>query len=373
MSKKRTVALVATLATVMVGVTLLQTADSDPEAGSKITKLVNTGCVYPTGTINHTSQTKWQECRFNELLNNTSTPTPTATATPSPTATTAPPTAPPTTPVPTTAPTTTSPTPTPTPTEPPTSTFPDASNTGPSGTLTTTSGNPWINQPGTVIENRRHTGTLQVAAPNVIIRNVHLIGNITVDEAAGGSVLVVDTLVNNGTNFNSGAISGNNMTIRRTEIIGGGHSMSCKWNCTIEDNWFHAQANPGSGLDVHGDGILFNVANNMIVRHNTLACDMPADGGGACSAGLAMYGDWGPVQNVVVDNNLFKASPAGYCMYGGAVIGKPYGAFNVDVTNNVFERGANSKCAVYGPYSARAFDSASSWIGNKWSDGTALN
>lgn len=236
--------------------------------------------------------------------------------------------------------------------------------------MTTTSGNPWLTT-GSIVENRRHTGTLQVAGTGVIIRNVELRGNVAVEP--GASVTIIDSLINNGTNFNTGGVSGDNITILRTEITGGGHSFSCKSNCTIEDNWFHGQANPAGGGDVHGDGILFNEANNMIVRHNTLACDMPADGGGACSAGLAMYGDWGPVQNVLVENNLFKASPAGYCMYGGNVAGKPYGAKNVDVINNVFERGSNGKCAVYGPYSARAYDSASTWSGNKWSDGAALN
>ncbi|MBK7859866.1 MAG: fibronectin type III domain-containing protein [Archangiaceae bacterium] len=195
----------------------------------------------------------------------------------------------------------------------PTGGFPDESNTGPSGTLTATSGNVWISTPNTIIENRKHTGTLQVAATGVIIRNVHLIGNITVEP--GASLTVLDTLVDNGTNFSSGGISGaSNITVRRTEIIGGGHSFSCKSNCDIQDSYFHGQANPPSSMDVHGDGILFNQATNMIVKHNTLACDMPADGGGACSAGLAMYGDWGPVSNVLVQNNLFKASPAGYCM-----------------------------------------------------------
>lgn len=295
-----------------------------------------------------------QDAEIAELKNRptptvTVTPTPTPTATPTPTETT------------TTAPPTTS---------PPATTFPDAASTGPSGTLTTTSGNPWISTPGTIIENRRHTGTLQVAATGVIIRNVHLIGNITV--ASGASVTITDTLVNNGRNFNSAGVGSEaNITIKRTEIVGGGHSFSCKSNCVIEDNWFHGQADPTSG-DPHGDGILFNEASNMIVRHNTLACDMPANGNGACSAGLAMYGDWGPIRNVVVDNNLFKASPAGYCMYGGELPNKPYRATNVDVTNNVFERGSSNKCAVFGPAVSGATDSASTWSGNKYVDGVAI-
>ena len=299
------------------------------------------------------------------------TPVPTKPAPTTPVPTKPAPTTPvPTTPAPTTpAPTTPAPT-TPAPTTPPSGGFPDASNTGPTGTLDSTSGNITITQAGTIIENRKHSGVIQVNAANVVIRNTHVVGNIAI--GSGGSVTITDSFVDNGRSFNVGAVAGNNVTIRRTEVIGGGHSLSCTSGCTIEDNWFHGQADPTSG-DVHGDGILFNQASNMVVRHNTLACDMPANGNGACSAGLAMYGDWGPVQNVLVENNLFKASPAGYCMYGGNVDGKPYGASNVDVINNVFEKGGSSKCAVYGPYSARATDGASSWSGNKYSDGTAVN
>lgn len=294
-------------------------------------------------------------------------PTPTVTVTPSPTQS---PTVSPT--VTQTPTSTTTPTPSPTATTSvPVGTFPDAASTGPTGSpAATTSGTLTFSTPGAVIENRRHTGSIQINTTGVIIRNSTIVGNIAVGPR--GSVTILDTLVDNGRNFNVGAVSGNNITIRRTEIIGGGHSFSCQTGCTIEDNWFHGQADPTSG-DTHGDGILFNVASNMIVRHNTLACDMPANGNGACSAGLAMYGDWGPVRDVIVEGNLFKSSPAGYCMYGGEVAGKPYRATNVDVLNNTFERGPSGKCAVYGPVASIAYDAASSWSGNRYADGTPIN
>ncbi len=253
--------------------------------------------------------------------------------------------------------------------------FPNESNTGPSGTLTTTSGNLFINTPNTIIENRRHTGAIQIAATGVVIRNMHVIGYIMV--LSGGSVTVLDTLVDNGNNFNIGGIGGSNMTVKRTEVIGGGHSLSCSRNCDIQDNYFHAQATPSAGMGVHGDGILFNEASDMIVKHNTLACDMPAGSGGACSAGLAMYGDFGPVQRVQVENNLFKASPAGYCLYGGYDSIKPYGlqGNNIVITNNVFERGTSGKCAVYGPAANVSPNgtNGNSFSGNKYDDGTPLN
>ena len=67
----------------------------------------------------------------------------------------------------------------------------------------------------------------------------------------------------------------------------------------------------------HEGGI--RMGQNTIIRHNTIACDapdMPPDGG--CSAPLTGYGDFTPVTDNLIERNLFKATPAGYCAYGGS-------------------------------------------------------
>ena len=80
------------------------------------------------------------------------------------------------------------------------------------------------------------------------------------------------------------------------------------------------------------------------------ATSLPTGAGGACSAAVAAFGDFAPIQNHTYDNNLFVSSPAGYCMYAGYDPAKPYGKLtkNVQVINNVFQRGSSGKCAVYG-------------------------
>lgn len=209
-------------------------------------------------------------------------------------------------------------------------------------------------------------------AASFTLRNSTVNGRVyvTQDDQIQNGALIEDVLINRPGAWSEASLWANNTDVRRTEINGGAQSMSCKVDCLVEDSWFHGQGNPPSSADdVHGDGFLANEAHGITLRHNTLACDMPADGGGACSAALALYGDWGWVENVTVDGNLFKASPAGYCAYGGELRpGKPYGARNVDFINNVFERSSTGHCGVWGAVSNRATDAASSWSNNRYAD-----
>lgn len=292
----------------------------------------------------------------------TPTPTPSPTVTPSPTETTT--TA---TPTPTATPTTPTPTVTPTPGE-----FPNAGNTGDPSPADNTAytGPATVSASGTVIDNKRISGELNITGSNVVIRNSTITGHVYFQINQTGGRIEDSTVINNG--YSGAGVAYYNYTALRVEVTGGRQSMSCARGCTVTDSWLHGQQTQ-SGW--HGDGFTSNGGDNMVLRHNTLACDGPAIGNGACSAGLALYGDYEPITNVIVDSNLFKASPAGYCMYGGYDKDKPHGtrAANIDVTNNVFERGSNGKCAVYGPVANAAQDAASSWTGNRWSDGTTLN
>ena len=152
--------------------------------------------------------------------------------------------------------------------------------------------------------------------------------------------------------------------------------VSCNQGCDIQDSWLHAQyIEPGS--DWHGDGFVSNGGHDVLLRHNTLACDSrPTGNGGACSAAVAAYGDFSAIVNHTYDNNLFVASPAGYCMYAGYDPAKPFGrqASGVVVTNNVFERGSNGKCGVFGPVTAVAPSGSSGnvFTGNVWDNGRAV-
>ncbi|WP_248582616.1 hypothetical protein [Nocardioides sp. InS609-2] len=348
--KRVPAALTATVGLIL-GIVLagaLSPAQSDAPAAAS-------ACAYPTGSISNAKLLAYMRCRFDEQAG-TSTPVPSPSATPAPSPTPSP-----------------SPTTSPTPT--PASGFPDASNTGTPDeqTLTTYTGPATINTAGTVIDGKI-TGDLTINAANVTIRNSRVNGVVVMSESGTATVTILDSTINGGT-ATIGVVGQRNITMRRTEVIGGAHSISCKANCDIQDSWLHAQYMPSSQA-VHGDGFLSNGGDNMRVVHNTLACDSrPNNAGGACSSGVALYGDFDPITNVTIDGNYFPESPAGYCLYG-AWDGKPYGpqTRNLVITNNVFARGASGKCGVYGPVAAIApSTNGNVFTGNRWDDGAALN
>lgn len=189
------------------------------------------------------------------------------------------------------------------------------------------------------------------------------------------SVEVVDSEVVAG-EWIGGAVWGSNLTVRRTEVTGGQHSMHCGTGCLVEDSWLHDQFNP-DGEAAHNNAFISNGGSDMVVRHNTLHCtaELNATGGG-CTADLSLFGDFEPISDVLVEDNLLKAndSSASYCAYGGDAPGKPFPeATGVVFRGNVFERGDNGMCGVYGPVTSFKADAEGNlWRDNTWDDGTEL-
>jgi hypothetical protein len=189
------------------------------------------------------------------------------------------------------------------------------------------------------------------------------------------SVEVVDSEVLAG-EWIGGAVWGSNLTVLRTDVTGGQHSVHCGTSCVVEDSWLHDQFNP-PGEAAHNNAFISNGGTDMVVRHNVLHCTAELnDTGGGCTADLSLFGDFEPIGDVRVEDNLFKAndSSASYCAYGGHAPGKPHpDATGVVFAGNVFERGANEMCGVYGPVTS--FDptaSGNEWRDNTWDDGTEL-
>jgi hypothetical protein len=141
----------------------------------------------------------------------------------------------------------------------------------------------------------------------------------------------------------------------------------------------HAQFTDPSGT-FHESGI--RMGQSLVLRHSSVICDapdVPPDGG--CSADLTGYGDFGPVQNNLIERNLFGQTTGGFCTYGGSTAGKPFS----DDTNhivfraNVWQRGTREsdhgtfECGYYG--SNTSFDPAKPgnvWEDNVFDDGTSV-
>lgn len=262
--------------------------------------------------------------------------------------------------------------------------WPDASNTGvPAGvTLATYTGPCTITQSNIVIDSKQITcDPLSIEGSNVTISRSLVVGRVATVTTTGtnpiqGSVTVVDSEVDSGHNY-EGAVSYDRITVRRSEIRGGRVSVHCGDYCLVEDSWLHGQWAPAtepSGGVWHMDGFVSNGGTGQVVRHNRVACDWPHGDGGVCSAPFAQYGDFAPIQNVVVEKNLFVVTPGGYCAYFGYDQSKPYGtqAANIAVTGNVFQRGSNSLCGFYGPVAFWNYANGNTWTNNTWDDGAPL-
>lgn len=262
-----------------------------------------------------------------------------------------------------------------------TSVYPDKDNTGvpPDVELEPYAG-PCTLVETTVLSGVDATGVcpaIVVQAPDVRIEDsrVPRVENTATQVDASFSVEVVDSEVVAG-EWIGGAVWGSNLTVRRTEITGGQHSVHCGSHCVVEDSWLHDQFNP-DGEAAHNNAFITNGGTDMVVRHNTLHCTAKLNAtGGGCTADLSLFGDFEPVKDVLVEDNLLKANAesASYCAYGGDAPGKPFPeATGIVFRGNVFERGSNDMCGVYGPVTSFNAGSAGNvWQDNTWDDGTAL-
>lgn len=250
--------------------------------------------------------------------------------------------------------------------------WPDASNTGvPSGVpLSAYTGPCTITAADTVIDAKAVSCDLTIKANNVKISRSKINGIVSIGENAPStySFTLTDSTVNGGDRPVT-SVGAQNFTANRVHVTGGNRSMHCWMNCLVEDSYMHGQMTDETGV-AHESGI--RMGQGATIRHNTITCDapdVPPDAG--CSAGLTGYGDFAPVQNNTIDNNLFQGTSGGYCAYGGASKGKPYpDTTNIVFTNNVFERGDSGRCGWWGPITA--FDPTrpgNVWSGNIWTDG----
>lgn len=260
---------------------------------------------------------------------------------------------------------------------PPTTGYPGESSTGVRDgiRLEDYAGPCTIREDNTHIEGATVRCKLFVMARNVVILDSVVRG--TVEVVGQESSLTIEDSEIDGGNAYEPTVGSENVTMRRTEVTGGQHSVLCHTNCIIEDSWLHGQFLPPDEA-WHLNAFLSNGGSNVILYHNTLACDAepnPVDGG--CTANASIFGDFAPNSYYTFDSNLFVASSyMSYCAYAGLDPAKEFGTMvdHIVFTNNVFQHGDNGQCGQYGP--ATSFDPSASgnvWTNNVWDDGLLIN
>ncbi len=207
-------------------------------------------------------------------------------------------------------------------------------------------------------------------------------GNLTLEDSSvngevynygSGSVLIKDTIINGGS-AHTETVLGSNITIEGSNLYGNQHEVYCGNNCTVENSWLHDNHN-GESLGWHQNGFLSTGGDHYNLRHNSVYCV------GGCTSDIAFIPN-GNISNAIVDKNLLVATRyASFCLYPSSDSpAKPGIITGMAVTDNVFQRGANGKCAYYGP--VYGWDAPNNipgtsgyhniWSGNIWNDGQAL-
>ena len=272
--------------------------------------------------------------------------------------------------------------PTPTPTTPPSTGFPNASNTGPTGTLTAYTGPCTITTPNLVIENKViNCVEFQVETTGVMVKNSMINGVVrvgvqddydptVVSDPEGDDpirVTILDSEIDATAAAGSGyrPLSSSHYIMRNSHIHGGGSGAECHNACTIEDSYIHAFGEHESGVRILRNGTL---------RGNTIWCepnpnsDEDGDGipdpDGGCSGNLTMYEEFGIPHHTVVEGNYF---PAGLFWYSLKFNGNDAG--NIRIVGNTFG------VPKSGEHLADGWDAKATnvWSGNVLTNGGVAN
>jgi hypothetical protein len=204
---------------------------------------------------------------------------------------------------------------------------------------------------GQVIEGKDVTGNIRIVHDNVTVRDTRVKFTarygLNVRKKADGSCPV-------GTLFEHVEVNGALADPSFIPVYGEG----CPW--TLDHAYVH---NVGRGVRLTNDNSVTNsyiyssrsfpdahrgAAGNNGGRNNELVNNVLICEGTGCSAAIPMYGDFAPVDGMLVEHNLI-ATTGGYCAYGGSLDGKPYpDASNVKFIDNHFSTRYFPTCGRYG-------------------------
>jgi hypothetical protein len=193
--------------------------------------------------------------------------------------------------------------------------YPDASTTGPSGTLTP-SGNIWTSYDGQVIENLDVTGTIFVNHYNVTIRNVRVrtTGDGISSVGPHTGLKVSDCELDGSLDPNNPyvGIGVARYEMRRCEIKGFITGAQAWGDSVLEGNYIHSLTPVPSGVDPHREGIHVEWGQNVHIVGNTVLMEYAY----GTTAGIWVSthaGQTGP--NIWVTDNLVGS--AGNMTIGG--------------------------------------------------------
>lgn len=213
--------------------------------------------------------------------------------------------------------------------------YPDAYNTGPSGTLTVINHDVELNQPGQSLRNAEVRGTVNItsAATGAVLDNVRITwpsgrspggtGAMVVNRAA--NVSISNCEVNGGGQVLGGIflVSGP-VTVDRCNVSGAGDAIQAVNDVTVTNSYLHGMST-GPTHSWHVDTVQINVGRRGVYRHNTIINEFNQ------TAAFGLWAELGAVDDILIEDNLIGGG--GFTIYATKV-GFPM--TNVRFINNRF-------------------------------------
>ncbi|MDI2097609.1 hypothetical protein [Ruicaihuangia caeni] len=263
------------------------------------------------------------------------------------------------------------PAPAPAPAPAPTGGVPSASTTGvPAGTTLSAMSGLTITTPGTVLDARHIKGNVTIAADNVTIKNSLIEGLVNIRPPYKGLLLQRVEIAGPGTSAAAyeNAVGYSNFTCDGCNVHGWGKGFMMDNNVTVKNSWVHDLVVSGdpAGSGSHNETILSLGGSNFTIVNNRL------DSGraGNFSASIALYNQWGPIKDTLVQGNLMNGG--GYCLYAGYDVAGKNHPSNLRIVDNTFGTSVSPKCGSYGPAVAFYSGNGNVWSGNAMQGGAAV-
>lgn len=249
--------------------------------------------------------------------------------------------------------------------------WPNASNTGYSGSLTTYTGPGGYDHDTIILDSMfidsidiRALGTAQIFLTNCLV-NAHL--DCDSDTA---SITAINCEINAGS-YEGPAVGFRNITLQNCNIHGGETSVNMSVNGVMDFCYLHDQfLIPDIGE--HLGGFLCSGGSNIRVSNTLISAQTPDDGtGGGESGGVQLFGDFDHLSDIQFDHCYFDWTTGGYATSLGYNPGKPFGSDPtlIVVKNSLFGRGPNGKGGVFGTVTSFLdTDPANQFTNNTWAD-----
>lgn len=253
---------------------------------------------------------------------------------------------------------------------------PDATNTGPRVPLTP-SGAVTTSADGQVIEGLDVATRIRIQHSNVTVRDCRVRADgpdgvypIHVRKHPATGVVPTNVLIEHveiagqpGVGLGPPAVysAQGNWTLRHADIHDVGSGPRLASNCTVEHSWMHST--PTTDPTEHKSGVGCNGGAHNVVRNNVIECDATG-----CSGALVLYGDFAPIDDVLVEGNLLNTTGS-YTVYAGSVSSKPFpDGSNIRFIGNRFGRKFHPTGGRHGPVASWEPGRGNEWSGNVWDD-----